>query len=96
MTVSASWPGGIASACGLSRETATISATDFPLLLWRSGICPARSCVIDGEAIVTDDKGLANFDLMRSRRIHATAILCAFDLLELDGDDLRGFPIERK
>jgi hypothetical protein len=44
------------------------------------------------EAIASGDDGLADFDLLRHRR--ATAILCAFDLLELDGDYLRGEPID--
>ena len=39
---------------------------------------------------------VGHLKLMRSRRIHATAILCAFDLLELDGDDLRDLPIEKR
>ena len=56
-----------------------------------------RSCLVDGEAIVCDENGLAVFDLIRRRRSsHADAILCAFDLLELDGDDMRKLPIERR
>jgi ATP-dependent DNA ligase len=58
----------------------------FPFIALAVGHLPARSCLVDGEAIVTGDHGLANFELMRSRRIHATAVLCAFDLLELDGE----------
>jgi bifunctional non-homologous end joining protein LigD len=46
--------------------------------------------------IVTDESGLACFDLLRARRIHAAAVLCAFDLLELDGEDLRALPIEKR
>ena len=68
----------------------------FPFIALAVGHLPARSCLLDGEAIVTDDNGLANFELMRSRRIHATAVLCAFDLIELDGEDLRAFPIEKR
>ena len=68
----------------------------FPFIALAVGHLPARSCLVDGEAIVTDDNGLAIFDLMRSRRVHATAILCAFDLLELDGEDLRALPIEKR
>ena len=57
----------------------------------------ARSCLIDGEAIVTDQKGLAVFDLIRAgRQPSAAAVLCAFDLLELDGKDLRREPIETR
>ncbi len=57
---------------------------------------PVQSCVIDREAIVTDDKGLAVFDLLREHRHHVDAELCAFDMLELDGKDLRRTRIEER
>jgi hypothetical protein len=53
------------------------------------GSLSARSCLIDGEAIVCDKNGLAVFELIRGHRTLASAVLCAFDLLELDGQDLR-------
>jgi hypothetical protein len=34
------------------------------------------------------------FDLIRSHRTNAVAVLCAFDLLEVNGEDVRGEPIE--
>jgi hypothetical protein len=55
-----------------------------------------RSCLIDGEAIVCDGNGLAVFDLIRGHRAVASAVHCAFDLLELDGKDLRRQPIEER
>jgi bifunctional non-homologous end joining protein LigD len=55
---------------------------------------PAHSCLIDGEAIVSDETGLAVFELLRSFRHDHAAVLCAFDLLELDGEDLRRLPVE--
>jgi len=57
---------------------------------------PVRSCLIDGEAIVCDKDGLAVFDLIRGHGSKASAVLCAFDLLELDGADLRRRPIEER
>jgi hypothetical protein len=48
---------------------------------------PVRSCVVDGEAIVCDDDGLAVFNLIRGRGGNGRAILCAFDLLEVNGED---------
>jgi bifunctional non-homologous end joining protein LigD len=50
---------------------------------------------IDGEAIVAEQNGPAVFDLIRGHRPTA-AFLCAFDLLELDGEDLRREPIETR
>ena len=55
-----------------------------------------RSCFIDGEAIVVDSNGLAVFDLLRSWRHNHVAMLCAFDLIELDGKNLRRTPIEER
>ncbi len=57
---------------------------------------PVRSCLIDGEAIVCDENGLAVFELSRRHGALASAVLCAFDLLELDGRDLRREPLERR
>jgi len=55
-----------------------------------------RCCLIDSEAIVTDDNGLAVFELIRRTRNGAAAVLCAFDLIELEGEDLRRAPIEHR
>jgi bifunctional non-homologous end joining protein LigD len=55
-----------------------------------------RSFLIDGEAIVTGDDGLAVFDLIRRQQHGGAAVLCAFDLIELDGADLRRVPIEHR
>src|SRR5881392_1778957 len=68
----------------------------FPFIAMAVGKLPVRSCLIDGEAIVCDENGLAVFELIRRRGALATAVHCAFDLLELDGDDLRRQPIEKR
>ena len=52
--------------------------------------------MIDGEAVVCDENGLADFELICRRGALASAVLCAFDLLELDGRDLRREPIENR
>src|SRR5436190_1126024 len=51
------------------------------------------SCVIDGEAIVVNPDGLSVFDLICYRHHDATAVLCAFDLIEVAGTDLCGSPL---
>ena len=53
-----------------------------------------RSCLIDGEVVCCDEPGLATFQLLRHRRNEPQAFLYAFDLLELNGADLRQEPIE--
>jgi bifunctional non-homologous end joining protein LigD len=52
-----------------------------------------KSCLIDGEITVCDETAV--FDLLRhGSQIKPEAVLFAFDLLELDGEDLRPMPIE--
>ena len=55
-----------------------------------------RSCLIDGEVVCCDERGLAIFSTLRQRRNEARAFLFAFDLLELDGLDIRREPIETR
>jgi bifunctional non-homologous end joining protein LigD len=66
----------------------------FPQIVEAVSKLRARSCLIDGEAIVVDERGLSAFDLLRSWRHDHAAVLCAFDLIELDGRDLRSVPLE--
>jgi bifunctional non-homologous end joining protein LigD len=68
----------------------------FPFIEMAVKSLPVRSCLIDGEAIVCDETGLAVFELIRGHRTVASAVHCAFDLLELDGRDLRREPIEER
>jgi bifunctional non-homologous end joining protein LigD len=57
---------------------------------------PARSCVLDGEAIACDENGLSVFEMIRWRQHDPAVTLCVFDLVELDGEDLRREPIETR
>ena len=66
----------------------------FPLAVQAVAALPVQSCIIDGEAIVSDATGLAVFSLIRSYRNGPRATLCAFDLIEIDGEDLRWQPVE--
>jgi bifunctional non-homologous end joining protein LigD len=68
----------------------------FPQIVEAVSKLNMRSCFIDGEAIVVDRRGLSAFDLLRSWRHDHAAVLCAFDLIELDGRDLRSTPIEQR
>ncbi len=57
-----------------------------------------KDAVIDGELVAVDAHGISRFQLLQNA-LRATANLryCVFDLMFLDGKDLRGFPlIERK
>jgi bifunctional non-homologous end joining protein LigD len=57
----------------------------------------AKSFTLDGEAAVSGADGVAVFAALHRRRAAPDAILHAFDLLELNGKDLRLLPLgERK
>jgi len=66
----------------------------FPLIAEAMARLP--SCTIDGEAVVCDDSGVPSFDLLRSSQRDDRAFLCAFDLIELSGDDRRRDPLEQR
>jgi bifunctional non-homologous end joining protein LigD len=57
---------------------------------------PATTALIDGELVVDDDKGVSNFSLLQTDLKDDRTdrfVYCAFDLLHLDGRDLRGEPL---
>ena len=63
-----------------------------PLIVAAAKALPVESALIDGECVVCDDKGVADFDALRSALAGGrapNAFLYAFDLLELNGEDLR-------
>ena len=68
----------------------------FPKIAATVESLPVRSCVLDGEAIVVDERGLSVFEPLRYRTHDHAAVLCAFDLLELDGADFRSQPLEQR
>jgi bifunctional non-homologous end joining protein LigD len=66
----------------------------FPLIAAAAGALNLRSCLLDGEAVASDGDGMPSFDRLRYRRADGAVFLFAFDLLELDGRDLRREPLE--
>ncbi len=48
----------------------------FPLIVTAIAALPARSCVLDGEAIACDERGLSVFEMIRWRQ-HDNAVLSA-------------------
>lgn len=67
----------------------------FPGLVAAAAGLPASSAVIDGEAVVFDDAGVSRFEqLQAALGSHPERIsFAAFDLLHLNGFDLRGQPL---
>ena len=68
----------------------------YPLIAEAVGALRVRSFLIDGEAVACDDDGMPSFDRLRYRRQDARVFLFAFDLLELNGQDLRREPLETR
>jgi bifunctional non-homologous end joining protein LigD len=71
-------------------------APRYPLIVEGMGALKIESCLIDVEAVCCDDNGVAVFAKLRQRRNDRHVVLYAFDLLELDGQDLRREPLERR
>jgi bifunctional non-homologous end joining protein LigD len=71
-------------------------ADRFPLIVEAVAALSVRSCLIDGEAVCCDANGMAVFAKLRQRRNDRHVVLYAFDLLELDGQDLRRESLVRR
>jgi hypothetical protein len=65
----------------------------FPFIVEALAKLRSRSCIIDAEAVAFGDDGIRSFDRIRYRRHDTTVFLYAFDLIELDGEDLRRDPL---
>ncbi len=63
----------------------------FSLIVEAASKLRATSFVMDGEGVILDPDGYSNFDRLHSR--YGEVQLLGFDLLELDGMDLRRDPL---
>jgi bifunctional non-homologous end joining protein LigD len=68
----------------------------FPAIATAAAKLRAKSFTLDGEAVICGPDGIAAFDELHSRRRLGEAILYAFDLLELNGEDLRPLPFSKR
>jgi bifunctional non-homologous end joining protein LigD len=66
----------------------------FPLIVETLARLRSRSCIIHGEAVACDETGVASFNRVRYRHHDESIFLYAFDLIDLNGDDLRRDPSE--
>ena len=51
------------------------------------------SAIMDAEGVCLDENGVPNFDILHSRTAYHLAVARAFDLLMVNGDDLRRQPL---
>jgi bifunctional non-homologous end joining protein LigD len=57
-----------------------------------------KNGVLDGEVVALDDQGRPSFQLLQAREMGEPAPICyyLFDILNLEGRDLRGLPLTRR
>ena len=58
-----------------------------------------QDAIFDGEIVALDDKGRPSFQLLQGfdmGLVRSPIVFYAFDLLRLNGQDLRGLPIEER
>jgi bifunctional non-homologous end joining protein LigD len=65
----------------------------FPLIVDAALQNKQQRFVIDGEAVLLGEDGVSDFNGLHSRRHNDQVKLYAFDILALDGDDLRSLPL---
>ncbi|WP_210482876.1 non-homologous end-joining DNA ligase [Microvirga antarctica] len=78
--------------------------TRFPLIAEALAALPVHSAVLDGESVVLDEQGRSDFSALQAalgkgragRNPAGSAIFYAFDLLFLDGHDLRDWKLESR
>ncbi|PLU64503.1 ATP-dependent DNA ligase [Sinorhizobium medicae] len=75
----------------------------FPTIADDARRIAVKTAILDGEAVVLDDKGRSDFGMLQRAlgrlpsAVEAGAIVCyAFDLLYLDGRDLRRLPLRER
>lgn len=80
----------------VSRKAQDYGA-EFPDVVADIASLPADECAIDGEVCALDARGVPSFQLLQNRmRRRVPIAFFAFDLLWLDGEDLRDRPIEER
>jgi ATP-dependent DNA ligase len=70
----------------------------YPVIVEAAGSLRVRSIAIDGEVVVCGNDGVSDFDRLHSQGWDSavSVFLYAFDLLELDGEDMRQDMLEAR
>jgi bifunctional non-homologous end joining protein LigD len=75
----------------------------FPAIAAAAAELPASSLILDGEAVMLDERGASDFGALQKslggrggKRSSHLAIFYAFDLLYLNGHDLRSLPLDER
>lgn len=81
-----------------SRNRKEMTA-DYPELIPALEKIRCRAAVLDGEIVALDEAGRSRFQLLQGRELpgeRPRIMYYLFDLLQLDGEDLTGWPIEKR
>lgn len=71
----------------------------FPAVAQRLARLPVKSATLDGELVALDRSGRSMFSLLQQSldaESHQRLTFFAFDLLQLDGEDLRALPLDER
>jgi bifunctional non-homologous end joining protein LigD len=82
----------------MSPHLATLAAwTDrYPWIVEAALKNRHKQFVLDGEAVILGVDGYSDFNALHSGKHNDQAQLLAFDILAMDGDDLRGLPLSMR
>jgi bifunctional non-homologous end joining protein LigD len=81
----------------ISRNEKEMTTT-YPGVVAAARRLQAESAVVDGELVAVDASGRPSFQALQHRGAYPghTVVFYAFDLLHLDGKDLRNLPLEQR
>jgi ATP-dependent DNA ligase len=68
----------------------------FPWIVEAAHKNSTRQLVIDGEAVVLGLDGISDFNALHAGKSDAEVQFCAFDILAMDGEDLRNLPLSMR
>ena len=74
-------------------------SSKFPKLVEASAFLKVEQCLLDGEAVVFNKAGISDFPALVAaleRKQTNAVVFVAFDVLHLDGEDLRSFSYEER
>ena len=71
-------------------------SAEFPSVVAAVKALPVDTALLDGEVAAVLPNGVPSFQALQNRRSGAPLVSFVFDLLFLDGDDLRGQPLEER
>jgi bifunctional non-homologous end joining protein LigD len=95
MSTGCAWS-ATATASGCSRRSGYDWTDRYPWISETALKIRKSQFIIDGEAVVLNVDGVSDFNALHSRKYDEDVRLYAFDILALDGDDLRKLPLHMR